>query len=188
MNPPIDIVGAIIAGLTLASAVMVVTSKVPIHAACFLILTLVGVAGEFAVLEAHSLAIFQVLVYAGAIVVLIAFILMLMGTKTAADLEDVPITSWRVIVGGVMSIAMLAIMAYSLTLTSPPVAEYSEGGGGASRIPPTDFGQLPGIGELLLGPYVFAFEIISLVLLVGIVGTVALLRRRAVPEGEEGNR
>lgn len=177
MSPPIDIVGAIIAGLTLASAVMVVTSKVPIHAACFLILTLVGVAGEFAVLEAHSLAIFQVLVYAGAIVVLIAFILMLMGTKTADDLEDVPITSWRVIVGGVMSIAMLVLMAFALTRSQPPYAE--------DRIS-RDFGQLPGIGELLLGPYVFAFEIISLVLLVGVVGAVALLRRRSNREQEEG--
>jgi NADH-quinone oxidoreductase subunit J len=169
MNPPIEIVGAVIAGLTLAAAVMVVTSKVPIHAACFLILTLVGVAGEFAVLEAHTLAVLQVLVYAGAIVVLIAFVMMLMGTKLPSDLEDVPIDSWRVVVGGVMSVAMLGLLSYALSTARNPYAE--------ERFP-EEYGHLAGLGELLLGPYVFAFEAISLVLLVGIVGAVALLKER----------
>ncbi len=180
MNPPIEIVGTIIAGLTLASAVMVVTSKVPIHAACFLILTLVGVAGEFAVLEAHTLAVFQVLIYAGAIVVLIAFVMMLMGSKEPSDLEDVPINSWRVAVGGVMSVLMLGLLAYALSIEHNPAAD---------PIPPmVEYGALRHLGDALLGPYVFAFEIISLVLLVGIVGAVALLRRRPEAEGKEGEQ
>jgi NADH-quinone oxidoreductase subunit J len=179
MNPPIEFVGAVIAGLTLAAAVMVVTSKIPIHAACFLILTLVGVAAEFAILESHILAIFQVLVYAGAIVVLIAFTLMLMGSKKPIDLEDVPINSWRVIVGGVMSVLMLALLAYALSIERNPFAETQL---------PRSYGQLPSLGELLLGPYVFAFEVISLVLMVGIVGAVALLKQRPVTEGKEGDR
>jgi NADH-quinone oxidoreductase subunit J len=178
MNPPIDLLGAIIGGLTLAAAVMVVTSRLPIHAACFLILTLLGVAGQYAVLEAHTLAVFQVLVYAGAIVVLIAFVLMLLGSGRD-DEEPVELGSWRVVVGGVMAVALtglffVAMRRETMTQASDPV--------------PRDFGRLEGLGELLLGPYVLAFEVISVVLMVAIVGAVALLRSRTTRDQEEPQR
>jgi NADH-quinone oxidoreductase subunit J len=69
----------VIAALTLASALMVVLSRNAIYAAFFLLVTLFGVAIEYALLSAHFLAVIQILVYAGAVVVLIVFVLMMMG-------------------------------------------------------------------------------------------------------------
>lgn len=68
-----------VGAITLALASMVVLSRNPLYAAFFLLLTLLGVAVEYAILQAHFLAAIQILVYAGAIVVLIIFVLMMMG-------------------------------------------------------------------------------------------------------------
>ena len=62
MNPPVEYLGIAIGAITLGAALMVVTARIPIHAACFLILTLFGVAAEYVVLEAHAIAVFQILV------------------------------------------------------------------------------------------------------------------------------
>lgn len=172
---PLEWIGVTIAGLTLAAAIMVVTSRVPIHAACFLILTLLGVAAEYAILEAHTLAILQILVYAGAIVVLIVFVLMLMGSGPN-DEEPVKLGSLRVAVGGVMALALLVLFGLAWRAEGiRPAAEHGPA-----------YGELEPLGQLLLGPYVFSFEIISLLLMVAIVGAVALLKRRTATDDEEG--
>ncbi len=191
MNPPIDVLGAVIGAFILASAMMVVTSKVPIHAACFLIVTLFGVAAEYVVLEAHALAVFQVLIYAGAIVVMIAFVMMLMGSGPK-DEEPVFLDNWRAIVGLIMSFGLLVLMGYALSLDRIAPADTS-----VHPINPSSevstFGSLDGIGEALLGAgrqfgaggYLLPFEIISMLLLVAIVGAVALLRKRPTDDQEE---
>jgi len=74
-----NLFATVIAAMTLASALMVVLSRNAIYAAFFLLLTLLGVAVEYAILNAHFLAVIQILVYAGAVVVLIVFVLMMMG-------------------------------------------------------------------------------------------------------------
>lgn len=194
MNPPIHILGAIIGGLTLAAAVMVVTARVPVHAACFLILTLFGVAAEYVVLEAHTVAVFQVLVYAGAVVVLIAFVLMLMGSGPK-DEEPVFLDNWRSIVGLTMSVALLALFGYALSIDRPDPVEainYLR----PERMPQMseavveaqNYGSLESLGDALLSGYVFPFEVISLLLMVAIVGAVALLRKPPVDEGEEAEQ
>lgn len=232
---PLMLIGTVIAGLTLCSAVLVVTSKTPIYAACFLITTLLGVAAEYALLEAHTLAILQVLVYAGAIVVLLIFVLMLLGSESR-DQEPVSLGSHRALMlvaqtiamvglafGGirgwlgvntavVLEIMVLAVVVPAMLLVPGPEKKEARRGsfgvamGGALAIAlmiffgqamategvrpaaaaaPTTYGTLAPLGELLLGPYVFAFEVISLLLMVAIVGAVALLRRRVVPSREE---
>lgn len=180
MNPPIEYLGFAIAFVTLAAAVMVVTSKMPIHAACFLILTLFGVAAEYVVLEAHTLAVFQVLVYAGAIVVLIAFVLMLMGSGPT-ETEPVYLNNWRSVVGLVLSVALLGLFGYTLSLERIEPA--------SQPVNAEHFGSLESLGRALLTDYVFPFEVISILLLVAIVGAVALMRK-APPstDGEEAQQ
>lgn len=230
----LTVLGGAIAVLTLAAAVLVVTSRVPIHAACFLILTLLGVAAEYALLSAHTLAVLQILVYAGAIVVLLVFVLMLMGSGPK-DVEPVGLGGQRATMllaltialvgvaflahrGSLPVIAAAAIEIIAIAATVPAMllipgpeegarkgdfwvaagaslalgilvffgqAMASAGVRAAEELPPGDFGALSSLGELLLGPYVFAFEIISLLLMVAIVGGVALLRRRVAASRQE---
>lgn len=187
MNPPVELLGIAIGAITLGAALMVVTARVPIHAACFLILTLFGVAAEYVVLEAHAIAVFQILVYAGAIVVLIAFVLMLMGSNPK-EVEPVNIGSWRVWVGLVMTFLILGLFAYGVFVDRIGSAE--------SPVDPIRFGRLENLGEALLGSgeqfgaggYLLPFEIISLVLMVGVVGAVALLRKPPSDKGEEAEQ
>ena len=176
MNPPIEYLGIAIGALTLASAIMVVTSKVPIHAACFLILTLFGVAAEYVVLEAHTMAVLQVLVYAGAIVVLIAFVMMLMGSGPK-DVEPVLLDNWRSFVGLGLSVALMVVFGFALSIDKMTPAEHP--------VDARNFGQIEGLGQALLNGYVFPFEVISLVLLVAIVGAVVLLRKGNIRETKE---
>jgi NADH-quinone oxidoreductase subunit J len=184
MNPPVEILGIAIGAITLGAALMVVTARVPIHAACFLILTLFGVAAEYVVLEAHAIAIFQILVYAGAIVVLIAFVLMLMGSGPK-EVEPMDIKSWRVWVGMVMTFLIIGLFAYGTVVDRIGSTE--------TPVDPVRFGRLESLGEALLGSgehfgaggYLLPFEIISLVLMVGVVGAVALLRKPPAKDGEE---
>lgn len=186
MNPPIHLLGMAIGAITLAAAVMVVTARVPIHAACFLILTLFGVAAEYVVLEAHTLAVFQVLVYAGAIVVLIAFVLMLMGSS-AKDVEPVTLDTWRAVTGLVMAVAILGLFFYAVSVDRVAPADYA--------VDLSRFGRLDELGRALLGAgeaegfgaggYLLSFELVSVLLLAGIVGAVALLRKRPAHDGRE---
>jgi NADH:ubiquinone oxidoreductase subunit 6 (subunit J) len=230
----LTVIGGGIALVTLAAALLVVTSRVPIHAACFLILTLLGVAAEYALLEAHALAVLQVLVYAGAIVVLLVFVLMLMGSGPK-DQEPFGLGEQRAIMLAALTIALvglafagirgwlgvpaaavaellvLAGTIPAMLLVPGPEAEgrkgdfrvaagavlavgllvffgqglAREGIGAADGAPSSQYGELSQLGELLLGPYLFSFEIVSLLLMVAIVGSVALLRRRAAAASEE---
>ena len=170
------LLGSIIAGLTLAAAIMVVVSRVPIHAACYLILTLLGVAAEYALLEAHTLAVLQVLVYAGAIVVLIVFVLMLMGSGPR-DQEPVRLGTVRAALGGSLALALLVLFGLAMRREGPLAAEAL-----AER---SRYGELRPLGELLLGPYLVSFEVVSVLLVVAIVGAVALLRRRSTTAASE---
>ncbi len=171
---PVEILGGILAAVTLLAGVFVVTSKVPIHAACFLILTLCGVAATYVVLEAHTLAVLQILVYAGAIVVLIVFVLMLLGSGPK-DTEEVK-ASVPVLSGGALAMTLLAIFGVSMFLERDTVA--------AANLP-ASYGELEPIGRNLLGPYVFSFELISLLFMVAIIGAVALLRAKPAKTEEE---
>jgi NADH-quinone oxidoreductase subunit J len=130
------------------------------------------------VLEAQTIAVFQVLVYAGAVVVLISFVLMLMGSGPR-DAEPVDIIKdWRAVVGLVLSFALLLVFGYGMSLGQTRPADHA--------VDPTRFGQLEGLGQALLGGYVVPFEVISLLLMVAIVGAVALLRKAPARGEEEG--
>ncbi len=164
----------LLAGLIiLTGAIGVVLAKNPVHAALFLIQTLFGVAVEFLVVEAHFLAAIQVIVYAGAIVILFLFVIMLLGVDTAENLDVEPIVGQRpaaLVVGASILGLLLAVINSVDGLTGP------EGDLAAS---PRGDGQnnVNRLAETIFTDYVFAFEITGLLLTVAVVGAVVMARR-----------
>ena len=162
------------AAMLLAGAIGVVVRSHPVHAALSLILTLFGVAVMFVAQEAHFLAAVQVIVYAGAIVVLFLFVIMLLGVDRTEDIKTEPFKVQRplaVIVGlGVIGLVTAAVVASRDVVSSrgsglvtPDMAD-----------PDSNIRQL---SRSVFGDYVVAFEVTSVLLVVAVVGTVLLTRR-----------
>ncbi len=173
----VELVVFVLAALAcLAGAVGVVVSTNPVHAALSLVGTLFGVAVLFVAQEAHFLAVVQVIVYAGAIVVLFLFVIMLLGVDRADDLRVEPLVGQRV-AAAVVSLGILGLIFAALESTG------YEATGVAGTIDDTvpDINRL---GESLFTTYLFAFEITSVLLVIAVVGAVLLARRarRMQPE------
>ncbi len=168
----------LLAGLIIVTGALgVVLSRHPVHAALFLILTLFGVAIEFLVIEAHFLAAIQVIVYAGAIVILFLFVIMLLGVDRAEDMRVEPIIGQRplaVITGGALLGLLLAIVNSVDSLTGIRSSK-----GSLDAVDQTG-AVLPNVDQLaqsVFTDYVFAFEVTGLLLTVAVVGAVVMARR-----------
>jgi NADH-quinone oxidoreductase subunit J len=169
------VVFVVAAGVCLAGAVGVVASSNPVHAALSLVATLFGVAVLFVAEEANFLAAVQVIVYAGAIVVLFLFVIMFLGVDRAENLRVEPLGGGQRIAAGFLGAGVVALVLAALADTS------GEATGGSSLVGPlasggeqTDIGVL---GEAIFTRYVFAFELTSVLLVIAVVGAVLLASR-----------
>jgi len=156
----------IFAFLTLAFGFLVIANPFslnPVTSAMFLVLTIVALAGLFVLLHAFFLAAVQVLVYAGAVMVLFLFVIMLLNLKA----EERRRLRALAVAGGMLSAgAILVLFLRSLALT--PAGAGETGG--------LDGGTAP-LGRLLYTQYLLPFEIVSLILLVAMVGVVLLSKK-----------
>jgi NADH-quinone oxidoreductase subunit J len=156
-----------LAGVMLGSAVMVVTRRNPVHSALYLVLTFLSMAGIFVLLEAEFVAAVQVLVYAGGIMVLFLFVVLLVGLHR---LEG-PARTWQAL-AGVGATALVVLMVLSAIgdwqMEIAPNGDALREGGG----------NLQMVGRLLYTSYLLPFELASVLLLVAIVGAVLLALRR----------
>jgi NADH-quinone oxidoreductase subunit J len=161
--------------ICLGGALGVVLFRNPVHNALSLIATLFGVAVLFIAQEAYFLAAIQVIVYAGAIVILFLFVIMLLGVDKAERIDTEPILGQRpaaVLTG-------IAILGLSLTaLLSSAARITGEKSVMAQLDPGNDIGLL---GRTLFTDYIFAVEITAVLLTVAVVGAVVLARRAAAP-------
>jgi NADH-quinone oxidoreductase subunit J len=162
--------------MVLAGALGVILRSNPVHAALSLILTLFGVAVLFVAQHAEFLAAVQVIVYAGAIVVLFLFVIMLLGVDRAENMRTEPLAAQRWI-AGVVGIGMLALLVAAVYSGSDEVVVRGEG------IASTVAGDNPNanveqLAKSIFSDYVVAFELTSILLVVAVVGTVLLARRR----------
>lgn len=162
--------------MVLAGALGVILRSNPVHAALSLILTLFGVAVLFVAQHAEFLAAVQVIVYAGAIVVLFLFVIMLLGVDRAENMRTEPLAAQRWI-AGVVGIGMLALLVAAVYSGSDEVVVRGEG------IASTVAGDNPNanveqLAKSIFSDYVVAFELTSVLLVVAVVGTVLLARRR----------
>jgi NADH-quinone oxidoreductase subunit J len=162
VNP---IVFLVLAVLTVVGALTVVVHENPVRSACALVATLFLLSVFFVGLDAQLVAVLQVIVYAGAIVVLFLFVIMLLNLQV-----EVRATGGAALVASaVASGGSLAVLIVALLRRALPVA--------AAAVP-DGFGETRGLSERLFTAYLLPFELTSILLLVAIVGAVALGRRR----------
>ncbi len=157
---------AILSVCMLISAVSVVAARSPIVSALALVGNLITVAAFYAAMNAHFLAAVQILVYAGAIVVLVLFVLMLLNVKgEAGKKSDFILRVGAAIIAGFFLLTVLPIWDGWLGLSNLSAPE----------------GTVRAIGKLVYTDYVYCFEVASILILIAVVGAVTLGRRARIP-------
>ena len=170
MEAAVFIVCAVI---VLAGAFGVVLSRNPVHSALSLVATLFGIAVLFLNLGAQLLAAVQVIVYTGAIVVLILFVLMLLGVDRDDDLDEDPIVGQRVLA----ILAGLALLGGLLAVFIAGKNEVATGQHSATAAIRTDLSNIAQLGRQIFTTWIFAFEITAGLLTVAVIGAVVMARR-----------
>jgi len=157
----------IVALVAVAAALTVIFHPNPVYSALALVVALFQMALLFFALEAPLVALLQIIVYAGAIVVLFLFVIMLLSLES-----DVPhprrygIRGVSLVLAGLLGVEVGAVAI-------------AAGGGGAAAASPAGFGGTRALAERLFSAYMLPFELTSILLLVAVVGAVVMARRRA---------
>jgi NADH-quinone oxidoreductase subunit J len=155
--------------MVIAGALGVILRPNPVHAAMSLVLTLFGVAVHFVALEAHFLAAVQVIVYAGAIVVLFLFVIMLLGVDKAEDLSIEPFPIQRPL-AAVVGLGVTGLVIAAVVRAKDTLAEGAPLGAEGDQ-------NVQALARNLFSDHVFAFEFTSILLIVAVAGTVLLTRK-----------
>jgi NADH-quinone oxidoreductase subunit J len=181
----------ILSAVTVGSALLVVLNKNPVASAIFLVLTFFSLAGIYALMNAIFIATMQVLVYAGAIMVLVVFVLMLLNLReeTHQEIWSNP-TKKTVIVLIVIAYSFLLLVSLKATKDSDPTVitnitspnyEYKLSDSAESKVTVT--GNTAAVGASTFIDYLLPFEIISILLLVAVIGAVIIAKKDAVKKG-----
>ncbi|WP_394939835.1 NADH-quinone oxidoreductase subunit J [uncultured Ilumatobacter sp.] len=176
------------AAMVLGGAIGVITLKNPVHAALGLVMTLFGIAVQFVAQEAHFLAAVQVIVYAGAIVVLFLFVIMLLGVDNAMDLSIEPIKVQRPL-AAIMGLGLASLItAAVIKADSSTVLPGAVGDGIDVATETGDHdSNIKQLAENLYGDHVFAFQLTSVLLVVAVAGTVVLTRKWPKADAEDAD-
>jgi NADH-quinone oxidoreductase subunit J len=156
-----------LSGLTLLSGVLVITRKNPVHSALALILGLLAQAGLYLMLYAPFVAGVQIILYAGGIMVLFLFVIMLVNLDRS-EKEAQFNKQWVVGLIAAAALGVLFVLVYWKGKATFP----------QGMMPLPEASNTQQIGMMLYGPYMFAFEIASLLLLVAIIGAVVMAKKR----------
>lgn len=160
-----DAVFIVIAGLTLLAALGVMFSRNIVHSAIFLVITFLGVAGIYFQLNAGFLGLVQIMVYAGAISVLMIFAIMLVmdvdPNRTNLFNTNLP----TMLFGGFAGFLLVAGLVGSIWFTKWPISPVKASDQGVGLL-----------ADLMLGKYVVPFEVAAILLLVAVVGAIILAR------------
>lgn len=159
----------LIATLAVVSAIMVVTRRNPVQSVLSLIVNLFCLAVLYLILQAQFIAIIQILVYAGAIMVLFLFVVMLLNLGDEKRLEE------RRTVKKYVAVALSAVMLL-LILSAVGVSLRSPGETGLRG--PDEIGTVEFIGSALFSTYLLPFELTSIVLLAAMVGVIVLAKKK----------
>jgi len=162
-----DVLFYVFAALTLLCGVLVIAnpfSRNPVTSAMFLVLTILSMSGLFVLLHAFFLAAVQILVYAGAVIVLFLFVIMLLDLKEEArrKIKIYGMLAGLVSVGAILAIFLKSLHATNLNAQTSPTIE----GGTAA------------LGKLLFTQYVLPFEVVSVLLLVAMIGVILLSKKK----------
>lgn len=155
----------VLSALAIFSALVVVWRTNPVVSALALAFNLVSIAGFYLLLNAQFLGLLQVIVYAGAIMVLILFVIMLLNLPLQAHRSPGFFQRW---LGPVLALFYVGMLGWAL----------SKVGGDPFPAAPEGFGSVASIGNALFTKFFYAFEAISLLLVVAMVGAVLLAKKR----------
>ena len=174
--------------MILGGAIGVISMKNPVHAALGLVLTLFGVAVQFVAMQAHFLAAVQVIVYAGAIVVLFLFVIMLLGVDKSMDLSVEPIPIQRPL-AAVMGLGLVGLLGAAIIRAGDMVDINPGTGIDVAQETGDHDANIRQLAENLYGDHVLAFQLTSVLLIVAVAGTVLLTRKwpRDVAEHESSD-
>lgn len=164
-----------LAAFILGFAVLVIAARNTVHSALFLIANFLCVAVVYVVLAAEFLAVIQILVYAGGIVVLYLFVVMLVNLKNPpeARVDRRRRSRFGFLLAGALLAEITAILVYS---AARPTAVAPVGGAAAAALPA---GNTERIGLLLYTDFLIPFEVASILLLVAMVGAIVLARKES---------
>lgn len=163
---------AICAVVVLAGGIGVITSRNAVHAALSLVLTLFGIAVLFIEQDAQFLAAVQVIVYAGAIVVLFLFVIMFLGVDRQEDLQSEPLKGQRPLALFLVAVSLAGVLALAATSSWVTGARKVAGSTTAGHHTNTYL-----LGKSIFTTYLWAFEITAALLVIAVVGAVVLARR-----------
>jgi NADH-quinone oxidoreductase subunit J len=158
-----QIVFWILAAFITFFAVFTMTRRNPVTAVMSLVASFFGLAAMYATLSAHFLAVLQVLVYAGAIMVLFIFVVMILNREEVAPLALRPLRVLGVLAGVYLFVKFIDVVSFELPASVPAQ-------------PADSFGTVAAIGQMLFKEFLYPFEAISVLLLVSIVGGVVISR------------
>lgn len=160
-----------LAAVILVFAVLVVSTKNPVHSVLFLVANFLGVAALYVLLRAEFLAVIQVLVYAGGILVLYLFVVMLVNLKRPPEATTDPRRRDRfgMLLAGAVLAEFAAIVLYSFSAPWPSAPGAAEAAGA--------LGNTEAVGWALYVDYVIPFEVASVLLLLAMVGAIVLAKR-----------
>lgn len=154
----------ILAALSILSAVMMVSSKSPVYSVLWLIMTFFTISGHYILLNAQFLAIVNIIVYAGAIMVLFLFVIMLMNLSKDTEPQK---SKWMKIAGAVSGGCLLLVLIAALRDADAGTAQMGYG----------EIGLIQNLGKVLFTDYVVPFEISSILFLSAMVGAVVIGKR-----------
>jgi len=152
-----------LAFVAIASGIGLLVSRGAIYAALNLIINLTAIAVLYLMLQAPFIALVQIAVYAGAIMVLFLFVIMLLGNEKLPENSVLP---WQRPVAIALGLVLIAESVYVIFFRSAPTNAVSQ--------LPADFGSPAAIGEMLFSQYLFPFEVVSVLLLASMVGAIVI--------------
>ncbi len=175
---PDQILFYVLGALAVGASLLVIGQKNPIHSVLWLIASFAGLSGLYILLDAPFVAVIQIIIYAGAIMVLFLFVVMLLnaGHEDTGEDEARPVSVHRSAIrfGALLSGVLVVELVWAL------VSAGTLGGvfGSTATLPPA-VSSVRTIGRALFTDYAFAFEVTSILILVAMVGAVVLARREA---------
>lgn len=160
----------ILSAFTLGTALLTILSKSPIHSAIYLVLCFFSIAGHYFMFNANFLGIVHIIVYSGAIMILMLFTIMLMNLNKE-DEQHKPLLSRLAAAGsaGLLGLVLLAAFIRANTGNLPVVNSGTE-----------DFQSIKVLGQVLLNEYMVPFEFASVLLLVSMIGAVLLSKKEHI--------
>lgn len=159
----------ILAVVSVFSAVMVIVSKNPVFSVLWLIVTFFTISGHYILLNAQFLAVVNIIVYAGAIMVLFLFVIMLMNMGKDSEPRK---NKWLKLAGAVAGGSLLLVLVAALKDTEAQMTELRTG----------DIGLIQNLGKVLFTEYVVPFEIASILFLSAMVGAVVIGKKDGLPK------